>query len=322
MRVNGIPVIDVSPLESSSAAALEQVAEELCLAARTVGFFYIENHGVAQDQLDAVVEIAREFFDAPQEKKSSVSISPFHRGWLSMGGAKMYGSAEADLKESFIWGLDIPADDPDFLAGGRLLAPNRWPEFLPRMRETLMDYFDAAQARGTRVLRALATGLEIDPDHFLRDFDKPVSRGSLLYYPSDQSRLRREEYGAAPHTDYGTMTLLYQDQVGGLQIRGRDGAWVDATPIEGTYVVNIGDLLARWSNDRFESTAHRVLGSGSRARYSVGLFLDPNWDATVRPVTDDGEAAKYRAVRCAEYIIDRYDEAFAYRRDGLVGSGN
>ena len=315
MSVNGIPVIDVSPLESGSVEALEKVAEELCLAARTVGFFYIENHGVGQDQLDAVAEIAREFFGASEEQKSTVSISPFHRGWLSMGEAKMYGSAEADLKESFIWGLDVPADDPDFLAGGRLLAPNRWPEFLPGMRETLMDYFDAAQACGMRLLRALAMGLEIDPEHFLSDFDKPVSRGALIFYPSDPSGLRREEYGSAPHTDYGTMTLLYQDQVGGLQIRGRDGAWVDATPIEGTYVVNIGDLLARWSNDRFESTAHKVLGSGGRSRYSVGLFLDPNWDATVRPVTEDGEVAKYGAVGCAEYIMERYDEAFAYRTD-------
>ena len=322
MQVNGIPVIDVSPLESGSGAALEQVAEELCLAARTVGFFYIANHGVAQDQLDAIVEIAHEFFAAPEEQKRSVSISPFHRGWLAMGGAKMYGSVEADLKESFIWGLDIPPDDPDFVAGGRLLAPNRWPEFLPGMRETLTDYFDAAQACGTRLLRAFATGLKIDSEHFLKDFDKPVSRGSLIYYPSDPPRLRGEHYGSAPHTDYGTMTLLYQDQVGGLQIKGRSGAWVDATPIKGTYVVNVGDLLARWSNDRFESTAHRVVSSGGRARYSVALFVDPNWDATVRPVTAAGEAAKYGPVRCADYILDRYDEAFAYRQDGLAGSGS
>ena len=163
------------------------------------------------------------------------------------GEAQMYGNPEPDFKESFVWGLDIKEDDSDFRAGGRLLAPNRWPGFIPGMREKLVTYFQEAQICGQRLLKAFAKGLDIDPEFFLKDFNKPVSRGALIYYPLQKSP-PVEHLGSGAHTDYGTLTLLYQDEVGGLEIKGKSGAWLSATPIKGTYVVNVGDLLARWSN--------------------------------------------------------------------------
>ena len=312
MTTDKIPVIDISPLASGDETALQQVADELCSAASTVGFFYIENHSIPQAQIDDVFALSRSFFGASNEQKRSVGISPFHRGWLELGAARMFGSNEADMKESFVWGLDIAEDDSDYRAGGRLLAPNRWPEFVPGMRETLMAYFHATQACGQQLLRAFAKGLDIAPDYFLQQVDKPVSRGSLIYYPPS-SRATTAQVGAGAHTDYGTLTLLYQDDAGGLEIRGRSREWVRATPIKGAFVINVGDLLARWSNDRFASTLHRVVHPPGQTRYSVAMFIDSNWDAVVAPVTAADESARYEPVRCGDYIADRYDEAFAYR---------
>lgn len=321
MKPEEIPIIDVSALESGDGTALQRVADKLCSAAQTVGFFYIENHGVSQLLIEEALTLARQFFNATEEEKRAVAISPFHRGWLRRGEAQMYGNQEPDFKESFVWGLDIEEDDSDFRVGGRLLAPNQWPGFMPDMRGKLVTYFQEAQICGQRLLKAFAMGLDIDPEFFLKDFNKPVSRGSLICYPPQKSP-SVAHFGSGAHTDYGTLTLLYQDEVGGLQIKGKSGAWLSATPIKGTYVVNIGDLLARWSNDRFESTPHRVVSSTNRTRYSLAMFVDPNWDAAVEPVTIAGEDSKYEPVRCADYINERYNEAFAYRNTKVSSDGN
>jgi isopenicillin N synthase-like dioxygenase len=182
------------------------------------------------------------------------------------------------------------------------------------------------QICGEKLLEAFAKGLQVPGDYFLKETDKPVSRGALIYYPPNQpnrypSQRLPEKYGrffqvgSSEHTDYGTLTMLCQDQIGGLQIKGKSGTWVSAKPVEGTFVVNIGDLLARWSNGRFESTPHRVINSSTQARYSLAMFVDPNWNATIKPLTKDGECANYNTVRCADYINARYDEAFAYRKN-------
>lgn len=308
---SGIPVVDISALGSGDPEATAEAAAALCDAAASVGFFYVSRHGIAPAQFEQVFSIAQRFFASSSEQKGTVAVSPHHRGWLEIGAAKMYGSDKADQKESFVWGLDIPEDDPDFLAGRRLLAPNRWPVFIPEMRATLNAWFDATQHCGQRILEAFAIGLGIRRDYFRAHFDKPVSRGSLIYYP--QREPQSNGFGSAPHCDYGTLTLLAQDDIGGLEVRTRAGEWVNAAPIPGTFVVNVGDLLARWSNGRFESTPHRVVNPTGRARYSIAMFVDPDWDSVVEPAVRAGETAKYAPIRCADYIYERYDEAFSYR---------
>jgi isopenicillin N synthase-like dioxygenase len=123
-----------------------------------------------------------------------------------------------------------------------------------------------------------------------------------------------DQFGVSSHTDYGCLTLLYQDDTGGLQVQGSAGAWLTAHPIHGSFVVNVGDLLARWSNDRFRSTPHRVVNRSGRARYSTGLFVDPNRDTLITPVVRPGEAARYEPVTCGDYLRSRLDAAFAYRK--------
>jgi isopenicillin N synthase-like dioxygenase len=314
VSADDIPVIDVSGLADPNRATLEEVGEQMREAAARIGFFYVSGHGIAQSLIDEVDATARRFFAAPLADKLSIEPVGRHRGYIKQGEAKMYDRARPDLKESFIWGLDVSEDDPDFLAGNRMIGPNRWPAFMPELRPVLNRYLDEAHACAKRLLRALAVSLNAPDDTFIQRFEKPISRGSLVYYPPQPPELGDRQYGVAPHTDYGVITLLHQDPVGGLQVATRGGEWVTATPIPGTLVINSGDLMGRWSNDVFKSNPHRVINSSGRERLSIAVFVDPDYDTPIVPVTAAGVAAKYPEVSCGEYVLGRFDKAFEYRK--------
>ena len=310
IAVESIPIIDVGPLATGG---IDAVAREMRAAAESVGFFYVRNHGIPADLIARTEAIARRFFAAAPEDKARVAPLDRHRGWLKVGEAKMYAGARVDLKESFVWGLDVDAADPDYAAGNRMHGPNRWPDFLPEMRPVLNAYFEAAHTCGRQLLGAFAASLGVAPDYFNARFAKPVTRGTLVYYPPQPPDAGETQFGVAPHTDYGVMTLLHQDMTGGLQVRSRSGEWVMAHPVPGTLVINVGDLLGRWTNDRFQSTPHRVVNASGRERYSIAIFLDPDYDTPVVPVTLGGESPHYPPVTCGEYILSRFDSSFAYR---------
>lgn len=302
---DAIPVIDLAGL-AAGGAATHQVGRDMLAAAERVGFFYIRNHGIPAALIDDVLRVSAAFFAEPMERKQSVAVNAGHRGFIAMGQAKMTGGARPDLKESFVWGLDHPGEDG--------IPPNRWPGEPTDMRAVLTRFFDAGNAVGWSLLRAFATVLDVEPDRFVRTIDRPISRGSVIYYPPQPPGMGAEQFGVSPHTDYGCLTLLHQDATGGLQVQGRDGAWLMAHPIPGTFVVNVGDLLARWTNDRFRSTPHRVVNASGRTRLSTAIFVDPNRDTLIDPVTRPGEAAHYEPVTCGDYLRSRLDATFAYRK--------
>ncbi len=307
--VEAIPVIDASVGEAALAASMLAAAED-------TGFFYISNHGAPEALTGEVFALGRRFFQAETAEKERFAVNPWHRGFVRQGEAKMYDGARPDMKESFIWGLHAEgnAEGPDAFG----IPPNRWPDFLPGMQAVLMDYFTATHTVGWRLMRAFAVGLGIDPSTFVRTIDHPTSRGSLVWYPPQPPEQTPEagtaQYGVSPHTDWGCLTLLCQDATGGLEVQGRDGGWVTAHPIAGTYVVNVGDLLARWTNDRFKSTPHRVVNRSGRERLSCAMFIDPNRDTVIAPVLRAEETAKYPPVTCGDYVQGRFDAAFAYRK--------
>lgn len=310
MTETEIPVIDMGPLHEATPAGARAVADRMTEAAQTIGFFYVRNHGIPPELIAQTDAVARRFFAFPPEDKLSVKVSPAHRGFIRVGESKMAGQARSDLKESFIWGLDV---DPDAPPANPLLGPNQWPAFVPDMRATLNAYFSAANQCGVLLYRAFAAALGVPLDYFTRRFDRPTTRGSLVFYPPQPADADGEQFGVSPHTDFGSLTLLYQDPIGGLQVQGREGEWLVARPIEGTLVVNIGDLMERWTNNRFKSTPHRVINRTGRQRLSIAVFVDPNFETPVVPVCRDGEAPQYEPVTCGEYIISRYDASFAYR---------
>jgi isopenicillin N synthase-like dioxygenase len=309
IALSDIPVIDASALMDGDRHAIAGLGVEFRRAAEAVGFFYLCNHGIAQDLIDSVFAVSRAFFSQPPAVKQRVAARERHRGWLKVGEATMPDGRLPDLKESFIWGLDGAS-----AAADRLIGPNEWPDTPAALRPLLNRYFDAANHCGVRLLQAFAASLDIDPDYFTRHFDRPASRGTMIYYPPQPPSFGNEQFGVSPHTDFGVLTLLYQDDVGGLQVRGRDGDWLTAHPVPGTLVVNVGDLLARWTNDRFKSTPHRVINASGRERYSLAMFVDPDETTPIAPVVRDGEAARYPTVTCASYIQQRFDQAFAYRK--------
>jgi isopenicillin N synthase-like dioxygenase len=304
--IDAIPVIDLAGADNDGDAA-GAIGRQMLAAAEGIGFFYIREHGIPQRVIDDVLATAARFFAAPIAQKQSVAVNAGHRGFIATGHAKMSGDAKPDLKESFVWGLDDPGPDG--------IPPNRWPDFIPELRPVLTEFFAAGHRVGWWLLRAIAVALDAAPDTFLRSIDRPISRGSIIYYPPQPPAMGADQFGVSAHTDYGCLTLLHQDSTGGLQVQGRAGNWLTAHPIPGTFVVNVGDLLARWSNDRFRSTPHRVVNRSGRTRLSTALFIDPNRDTLIAPVVRPGELQHYDPVTCGAYLQGRLDAAFAYRKN-------
>ncbi len=307
-----IPVVDISPLRNGSAP--HQVAQALHAASQNLGFIYVNGHGIPDSVINAARNVAMEFFRADSEQKAKVSISEQHRGWLGLGGAKMQDDARTDLKESFIWGYQnaagkTPQDHP-------LRGSNQWPEQPDGMEAAAMAYFTHAQTVAHYLMRGLALGLSLEEDFFLRFCDQPLSRASFVYYPTQDETLGAEQFGVGPHTDFGVLTVLYQDEIGGLQVQTVDGEWIHAPPIAGTLLVNVGDLLHRWTDGAYKSTPHRVVNRSGRERLSLVLAFDPEPETPVdaRDIYGADYIAQQPAISCGDYLIWRFGKAFAYRK--------
>lgn len=311
-----IPVIGIGGLATGGAGTTAFIAESIRRASETLGFFYIKDHGVPPALRERALAQAKAFFALPEATKREVQVNRRHRGFIPQGDAKMYGKERADLKESFKWGLELPASDPEVLAGKPLMGPNQWPLAPAAFRGAVYEWFTAVMACGDRVLSAIAVSLGLAPDFFAASYRKPLSRGGVIHYPAQDPQSPADQYGVAPHSDYGCVTLLWQDDTGGLQVRSRAGEWIAATPIADSFVINIGDLLARWSNQRFVSTPHRVVNSSGRDRYSMVVFHDPHGDTVIDPAAMNlppGTAPLHPPVKVADYIAGRFAEAFTYK---------
>jgi isopenicillin N synthase-like dioxygenase len=316
-----IPVIDISTARGASDDdAIAAVGQALRAASQEIGFFYIAGHGVPQAKIDAAAAAARAFFDRPLEEKQRVAVNRRHRGFLRQGGAVMRDDVKPDLKESFNWAFDVPENSPLQRPDRPLIGPNIWPENMPELQAALYDYYLEVVACGRDLMRAFALALDLPRDFFAGKFDCPLARGSAIYYPPQPPDLGEAQFGVGPHTDYGCLTLLWQDDSGGLQVQGRAGAWVLAHPIPGTFVCNVGDLLARWSNDRFVSTPHRVVNTSGHERFSLPVFFDPNPETVIDPadLLAPGADPHYPPVTAGAHVTARFDAAFSYRRSEAV----
>ncbi|SON56923.1 2-oxoglutarate-dependent ethylene/succinate-forming enzyme [Hartmannibacter diazotrophicus] len=317
-----LPVIDLSPLVTAAPqarnAALKAVADAIGAAARGPGFFYVTGHGIPDDLIEAVFGRSADFFALPREDKAPLSIekSPHNRGYVGLLGEKLDTAKPADLKEAFNIGLDLAPDDPRIERGEPFRGVNVWPQD-PAFRETMLAYYEAAWNVGRLLHRAIAIDLGMPEDFFEDKLDQPMAVLRLLHYPPHPAGAEEGQLGAGEHTDYGNITLLMTDDVGGLEVRRRDGTWLKAPPMPGNFVCNIGDCLMRWTNDVYVSTPHRVLNSGGRERYSVAFFLDPNPDADVACLPtclEAGSTAKYPPVTGADYLKQRLDATYDFRK--------
>jgi len=316
IQVDTIPVIDVSKLRSGTLKTANAVALEIRQAAEEVGFFYIHNHGIPEPMIKQAYYAAKDFFNLPKELKDSVKINANHHGYLSVGEAKMDKAERMDLKESFVWGLDLPDEHPSVTMENPFLGRNQWPTEMLDFKRSVYPFFEAGLQCGRDMMRAFALGMGLPDDSFLKATDEPIARSSIIHYPPQPADLGVEQFGVAPHTDYGCLTLLWQDQVGGLEVQTHEGEWVTAHPIENTIVVNVGDLLMRWTNEGFKSTPHRVVNRKGQERYSMVIAWDPNFDTIVDPsvVCQNGVLPLYSPVNCGDYVLSRFDSSFSYRK--------
>ncbi|HET8930328.1 MAG TPA: 2-oxoglutarate and iron-dependent oxygenase domain-containing protein [Acidimicrobiales bacterium] len=286
-----VPVIDITPLrEEASGAALHACSTEIDRACRDVGFFVISGHGVPGHELQRLDAAARKFFARPETEKADIAMARgglAWRGWFPERGELTAG--RPDDKEGIYFGEELAADDPRVVAGRPLHGPNLFPAEPPQLREAVLDWIESMTSLGRIVVRGLALALGLDADWFDRTLTAdPMVLFRIFRYPArtiDEARV-----GVAEHTDYGLVTILAHDGSPGLQVRPRGSDWIDVPVVDGTFVVNLGDMLERMTAGRYRSTPHRVRnpvsteGPGSRDRLSFPFFFDPGWDVEVAPI--------------------------------------
>ncbi len=312
-----LPVIDMTGVRERDATATRRAAQAINQACTSVGFFYIRNHGLSDHVIADALREAQGFFRQPVEKKREVAINKRHRGFNALGDALMYEATKPDYKEFYTMGLELPEDDPDVVAGEPLRGPNNWPADRPGLRRAMAAYYDAVGACGADLLRCVAVSLGIDESFFESRYRKRLQRTQIIYYPPHPANAASDQFGLAPHTDFGCITLLWQDDNGGLEVLERQSkTWIPATPIPGTLVVNVADLLARWTNDRYASTPHRVLNKSGRERFSIATFYDPDFKAVVDPRQLGASEAecKYEATTAGAHVLGRIERSFGYRK--------
>jgi len=279
-KMSVIPIIDFAPFLKGNADDKQRVAKAILAACKGSGFLYLANHGVPQSQMDGIFAEGKRFFALPLEERMKV-LSNGSRGYRPYGYFQKEGSEKVpNLMEHFIFQRDLPPDDPDIVAGRRIHALNKWPENLPGWREALLGYFAEMEKLSSNLLRAFALAVDLDENYFQQFFRKPTSAVKLFHYPPQPPVSDKNQVGLGSHFDDTAVTILLQDNVGGLQLETDDG-WIDVTPIPGTFVINIGEVMSRWVNDLFVPTPHRVINTSGLERYSVPFFALPDYNAII-----------------------------------------
>jgi len=304
-----IPVIDISPLINGENPL--RVASQIGEACEKVGFFYIKNHGVSQQLIDEMYRLTKLFFKLPADEKNTLNIVNSGltlRGYIPMYAENVDPANTRDFKECFDYGAHYDEISPFF-------GPNQMPSGLPQFETVAEAYHSAVLALARTLIGGIALSLDLPQNYFEQRQRKPITIQRVLRYPPQIGKVSLEEIGIGAHTDYGFLTVLSQDTVGGLQVRNRAGEWVTAPPVEGTFIVNIGDLVQTLTNDRYTSTMHRVINTSGLERYSIPFFIDLDFDAVVEPVptcVSEALPAKYEAYTCGKHKFKRFVDSYAH----------
>jgi len=310
-----IPMIDLAEAGSEDIHVRKRIAVQIRDACVNVGFFYVTNHSVPQSDIDAVVNEAHRFFDEPLERKMQVLInkSPNFKGYTPLLGENTDPDNRGDLHEGFDLGWE-DRDPYSGLRGGPMEGQNVWPEDLPGFQEAVMKYYYSLIDLGDILFRLFALALELPEDFFDDKTQRPAAILRLLYYPPQTGLVDDSIIGIGAHTDYECFTILWQDEQPALQVLNNEGHWIDAKPIPGSFVINIGDQLARWTNDIFKSTRHRAINRTGVRRYSMPLFFGSDYAVKLEAIPTCVSAdrpAKYEVVTAGDYVKSRLEATYA-----------
>jgi isopenicillin N synthase-like dioxygenase len=332
MAMEAVPVLDISPYRSGDTVARRALAREVDHTCREIGFMVIAGHGIDPGLIAEVEEVSRAFFDLPLEEKMRI-VRPapdVTRGYQPFKAEVLARSrgvdAAGDLNESLMIGPVDVLDTPYYAsaAAGKHFAANLWPERPAGLRSAYERCYRVMDALGIDLMRLFALALGLPEHHFDTSVDRSISRLRVRNYPAPKFPPEPGQLRAGAHSDYGSLTILKtEDRPGGLQVLGKDGDWLDVPHLPGCFIVNIGDMLARWTNDRWVSTLHRVVNppferAAESRRQSVVFFQNPNYDAVVACLPGCADAAnppKYPVTTSGGHLREKFvatQQAIAY----------
>ena len=317
-----IPIIDIGPYLRDEAGAIDLLAQKLKNACEQVGFFYIRNHGIPEDVIEIAFNQNRRFHAQSIEKKRALKIDQYNVGYLEINTSTqahstVHKATKPNQNESFFVSHDRPPDHPDRIKAVPLRGGNYWPTELSGFREGVMAYFSAMNGLGQKLLAPFAVSMGLEPDGFEDLFSNEnhaVLR--LLHYPP--TKITDNDFGTGPHTDNSFFTILARMEVPGLAIRLPSGEWVAPPLIENTFLVNIGNIMRRMTNDHFLSTPHGVIVEGEKDRYSMAYFHSPNPYKMIEVLdtfTESGHHRKYEPALYADLIMEFFAANYPHQKN-------
>ena len=312
-----IPVLDLGPLIAGEDTI--ELARAFAKAYGETGFGYVINHGVDPALRQSVFAASEQFHALPLEAKEAIALDHCHRGYIAINTSTDINSDLAEVtKPNQSASFMMMREDAAVQPGVYLSGPNQWPA-LEGFREACEAYDEAMSNLGRKLMVLALEALEIEDESILATFDVPTTWLRLLHYPPQSPQAPDDLYGSAPHKDFGCLTLLAQDDVGGLQVQTPAGNWVDAPPLEGALVVNVGDMLHRLSNGRLLSTPHRVINASGRERYSVPFFFDPHVSTRIAPLPGTG-TPRFEAVNFGAFLRAELEAGYDAHSDSSEGN--
>ena len=327
-----IPIIDISPFLKGGDAERRAIAAAVNTACSEIGFLLVIGHGIPASLVDEMRHVSTTFFERALEEKMRYRMPPDrYRGYIALGNEALAYSLDEktppDYKESFSIG---PVDAPDdayhrAATPANFFAPNMWPDGLPEFRTTWTAYYRGMEELATTLMRIFAMALGMDAHYFDDKIDRHITNFSMLHYPPQHDPPLPGQLRAGAHTDYGSLTIVKPDGAeGGLQVRAKDGSWLDVPHVPDAFVVILGDLMAEWTNDRWVSTLHRVVNPSRAAgaaarRLSMAFFHQPNYDAVIQCLptcADANRPPRYRTTTSGEHVWMKINKHREIERSG------
>ncbi|MES2591585.1 MAG: 2-oxoglutarate and iron-dependent oxygenase domain-containing protein [Bacteroidota bacterium] len=310
MQHSEIPVINISLLNDKMQAHI--AAEAINRACREHGFFYVSGHGVSEELQKRIAEQSAVFFELPENEKLEIAMNKGGKAWRGFFPVNAeLTSGKPDKKEGIYFGTELDEAHPDVKAGTPLHGRNLFPEHPAGFKDTVLDYIEAVTQTGHLVLKGIALSLGLPENYFYEKHTQdPLILFRIFHYPPQAETA--QQWGVGEHTDYGLLTILLQDAIGGLQVKSK-GSWIDAPPIPNTFICNIGDMLDRMTGGIYRSTPHRVLNTSGKSRFSFPLFFDPGFHSAISRIENIPQAAVQDDSR------ERWDKSNIHEFSGTYG---
>jgi isopenicillin N synthase-like dioxygenase len=302
-----IPKIDISEIEEKEFS--RTLLQDFFSAYNKYGFGYIINHGIEKTLIEQLFQVSKKFHSQPLSEKMRVALDHNHRGYIAINTSTDVNSKLADVKkpnqsESFMMMREDKSELPDVYLSG----PNQWPK-LENFKEVLEKYTCNMTKLGRNLMRLALLSSGVKDLSVMQSLDTPTIWLRLLHYPPISKNSPSDLYGSAPHTDFGCLTILAQDEIGGLQVQTREGEWIDVPKLEGSFVVNVGDMLSRYTNGLLRSTPHRVINKSGKERFSCPFFFDPHTNAVVQPLKGTGKP-KFSPINFGEFLREELEASY------------